>query len=113
MTIKVKTIVRATLAASLLLSGAGCVEQAPSPAPPPHVVYIQSPPPADIVEYQPPPPDGNPFWVWQKGHWRWNGNRYVWMHGHWVQRPPNYTMWVAPHWENRNGGYFFIEGHWQ
>jgi len=44
------------------------VERGPYPAPPPR------------VEYRPAPP-AHPV-VWVRGHWRWNGYRYVWIPGH-------------------------------
>ena len=101
----------------LILTTSACVERVVErPAPPPAqaVVYVQKPPPAEIVEVVPAPPGPANVWVWQKGHWRWDGYNYHWFPGHWVQRPPNVTVWVAPHWEARGGnGFVFVEGTWR
>ncbi len=111
--------VRYAVLASLMfvvLATTGCVvEQPRPPGPPPQaIVRVQAPPPAEIVEVQPPPPSPAEVWVWQRGHWRWNGNQYVWAHGHWAQRPGYAQAWVAPHWEpHPQGGYVFIEGTWR
>jgi hypothetical protein len=59
---------------------AGCVYE-PVPAP---VAY--RPPPPIIVEAPPPPPPEHPYWVWERGHWTWNGYNWVWVHGHYVER---------------------------
>ena len=77
----------------LLASGvgmlAGCVYEPPPP--PPRVVYRQAPavrppPPPIIVEAPPPPPREHPYWVFERGHWRWDGYRWVWIRGHYVER---------------------------
>jgi hypothetical protein len=70
---------------------AGCVyEPAPAPIayrpPPPHVIVQRPPPPPIIVEAPPPPPPEHPYWVWERGHWTWNGYNWVWVHGHYVER---------------------------
>jgi len=44
------------------------VERGPYPAPPPRVEYRPAPPPYPVV--------------WVRGHWHWNGYRYVWIPGH-------------------------------
>ena len=111
LTIKKRRVLGAAVITLSMLT-AGCV-QPYAPQPQPSAIYVQSPPPADVYEVQPPPPDGSPYWVWQKGHWLWNGHRYVWKRGHWVSRPPRYSSWVAPHWVPRGGNWVFVEGHWQ
>jgi len=105
-----KTLLLAA-AASLTALASGCIVEE-HPASPTQVVYVRQQPPADLAEEIPPHPPG-PYWVWQKGHWRWNGHQYYWSHGHWAERPPQYSAWVAPHWDVRSNGYFFIEGHWE
>jgi hypothetical protein len=103
--------------ALIMLALAGCVVEPPPqrPGPPPQaLVRVQAPPPAEVVEVQPPPPGPAEIWVWQRGHWRWNGAQYIWARGHWAERPAYAHEWVAPHWEpHPQGGYIFIEGAWR
>src|ERR1700677_4519957 len=92
------------------LATAGCVErEVVRTGPPPQqgVVVVQQPPPAEMVETAPPPPGPREIWVWQRGHWRWDGYGYHWNPGRWAQRPPRVNAWVAPHWEQRPNGWFF------
>lgn len=71
-------------------------------------------PPPERVETPPPPPPNPSLYVWEKGHWRWNGVTHVWMPGryirlphpgavripgHWIQLPSGQWHFVAPHWE--------------
>jgi len=107
---KYQSLMLLSVCLSVFLSSCTVVEQRPSPA---HAVYVQTPPPNEIIETQIPPPDNSGFWVWQRGHWRWNGFRYFWSAGHWVRRPANYNAWIAPHWEARGNGWIFFEGRWQ
>jgi hypothetical protein len=96
-----------------LLSTTGCVERevvTPAGA----AVIVQRAPPEPLVEVQSSPPGPGELWVWQRGHWRWDGRDYRWMAGRWAERPPHVTEWVAPRWEpHPNGGYVFIEGGWR
>ena len=97
------------------LATTGCVErEVVRTGPPPAAVIVQRPPPAEIVETVSPPPGPREAWVWQRGHWRWDGYDYRWAPGHWVERPAHVTEWVAPHWQQHpNGGWIFIEGTWR
>jgi WXXGXW repeat (2 copies) len=74
-------------------------------------VVIRTAPPNPIVETVPPPPGR--YYVWDPGHWRWNGNRYVWVRGHYVHNPHHGGAWVPGHWVSRPGGWVWIEGHWR
>ncbi|MGC1547211.1 MAG: YXWGXW repeat-containing protein [Rhodanobacter sp.] len=96
---------------------AGCVVEQPvyhHPRPviveQPQVVEViaPQPPPVQIVEEIPPP---RPGYVWARGYWHWNGQRYVVMHGHWEQGRPGYH-YVHPHWEQRNDGWHLHVGVW-
>ena len=77
------------------------------PAPPP---YTRVPPPR--VEHVPPPP-GQRF-IWEPGHWQWNGRQYVWMGGHYVRRGQfrEYApgSWV---WAPRLGRWEWVGAHWR
>ncbi|HYY27032.1 MAG TPA: hypothetical protein VE860_03760 [Chthoniobacterales bacterium] len=74
-------------------------------------VVIRAAPPNPIIETVPPPPGRS--YVWDPGHWRWNGYRYVWIRGHYVRRPHYGGAWVPGHWVSRPGGWVWIEGHWR
>lgn len=105
----------AVVVASALL--AGCY------APRPHVVrttVVEEPGGGmAVVTVAPPPPrmeivpaaPGRQF-VWDPGHWRWNGASYVWIAGHYVARPRTEAVWIAGHWTTRGGGWVWEEGHW-
>jgi hypothetical protein len=75
--------------ATLLL--VGCTEEVAVRPPPPRpaVVVENAPPPGAPappplrVEVQGPRPYAAA--VWHRGHWRWNGRRYVWVPGHWAR----------------------------
>lgn len=77
------------------------------------LVQVSRPPPPPPREEVPPPPGPSEVFVWQSGHWRWNGRDYYWQPGHWQRRPEHVSQWVPPHWDERGGYYFFVEGHWQ
>lgn len=53
-----------------------------------HADYFVVQPP---VRYEPAPVYTPPAQVWQNGHWRWDGYRYVWVEGHWVSRSDDYA----------------------
>ncbi|HWK46550.1 MAG TPA: hypothetical protein VNT30_17650 [Stellaceae bacterium] len=88
---------------------AGCVV-----APPRHVEMVASAPPPP-VRYEAPPPPPGPVerWVWQPGHWRWDGREYAWDPGHYVERPMRNAVWVPHQWVPRGNGWVMVEGHWQ
>ncbi len=72
--------------------------------------YPPVPPPQ--FERPPPPPPG-PRYVWQPGHWRWNGYRYVWFQGSYIHGGPHYAHFVPGHWGNRGGRWVWIPQHWR
>ncbi len=80
--------------------------QPPSPMPYPGV-----PPPR--VEVVPPPPGGR--YVWEPGHWHWNGVAYAWMPGRYVVRHPHYAQYVPGHWRwaPHRGAWVWQPAHWQ
>ncbi|HEV8096681.1 MAG TPA: YXWGXW repeat-containing protein [Burkholderiales bacterium] len=50
--------------------------------------YIVETPMPYGYEVRPARPDAG--YVWQNGHWHWNGYRNVWVAGHWVRAYPDY-----------------------
>ncbi|MBC8996951.1 YXWGXW repeat-containing protein [Pseudomonas sp. N40(2020)] len=72
------------------------------------VVIVQQAPPPMRMEVMPGPRHG---YVWDQGHWRWQGRGYVWMPGHW--QPVRYNAhWKPGHWQARGPNWFWVEGHW-
>jgi hypothetical protein len=60
-----------------------------------------------------PPPPGDPaVYVWQPGHWQWDGHAYDWHPGHYEKRPARSAHWVPAEWIERNGHWEFHRGHW-
>jgi hypothetical protein len=105
-----------SLVAGFALPAAGCVVESHPvrPAPAAVVVTQAPPPPPRAAEYVPPPPPAGPgvVYVWQPGHWRWNGHEYVWFPGQYAERPAHVERWIPPHWDERGGQWFYVEGRW-
>jgi hypothetical protein len=79
------------------------------PPPPPN--YAPVPPPqAEVV-----PPAPGPRVIWEPGHWRWDGVRYVWIGGRYVERRPHYGHYVEGHWRwsPHQGRYVWVAAHWE
>jgi hypothetical protein len=56
------------------------------PAPPPSTASLApNPPPPPETETAPPAP--SPTFVWEPGHWYWNGVQYLWQWSYGAQRP--------------------------
>jgi hypothetical protein len=119
--IVLKNMTRAVLFAVLLISGLASGLPAlaqgypppppPGAVPPPPGVFVPAAPPPLRVEVMPPPP---PYAaIWQPGHWRWDGRRYVWARGRYVRPPRARHEWVAGHWDPGPHGYVWVEGFWR
>ncbi|MBV9106871.1 MAG: YXWGXW repeat-containing protein [Verrucomicrobia bacterium] len=74
-------------------------------------VVVRIAPPPVRVETAPPPPGH--YYVWDPGHWKWDGRRYVWVPGHYIHNPHHYVKWIPGHWVERHGGWYWVEGHWR
>ena len=75
----------------------------------------QEPPPYRPVpelRYEQVPPHREGF-LWEPGHWRWDGHDYHWERGHWIEHRPHYRFYVHGHWERRGPGWFWVEPHWE
>jgi WXXGXW repeat (2 copies) len=76
-------------------------------------VVVARPPPPPRPEPPPPPPPGDPaIFVWQPGHWKWNGHDYAWHPGHYEKRPARAAVWVPAEWVERGGQWVYHPGHW-
>ncbi len=90
--------------ASFLLIGIGSAMAQPPPMP--------AAPPPPRVEVVPGAPGAR--YVWEPGHWHWNGVRYVWIGGHYVMRHPGWGRYVPGHWvwRARFGRWEWEPAHW-
>ncbi len=70
--------------------------------------YPPLPPPR--VERVPPPPGG--AYIWEPGHWQWDGVRYAWEPGHYIARRAEYRRWEPGHWAARGGAWVWVPPHW-
>jgi hypothetical protein len=93
--------------AAVLLIGLGIGTAAAQPPNP----YAAVPPPR--VEVIPAPPGGR--FVWEPGHWHWNGRTYLWAGGRYIRRGPHFHNFVEGHWAwaPRIGRYVWRPAHWQ
>ena len=70
---------------------------------------VDSQPPPEQAEVQPAPRAG---YVWVKGRWEYQNNRWVWQQGTWEQERQGYA-WIDGRWEKQGDRYMWIPGHWQ
>jgi hypothetical protein len=104
-----RTLRSATVAALLAPLGAGSIALLHSTAADAQTVIIApNAPPPPRVEPPPPPRAGS---VWDPGHWRWAGGRYVWAPGHWRPVRAGYR-WVPGHWVAHGPNWRWVGGHW-
>jgi hypothetical protein len=74
------------------------------------VVITTVEPPLPYEEWIPPRP--GPNHIWARGHWGWDGARYVWVPGRHVARPQPGVVWVRSGWVRDGRGYRFVPGGW-
>ncbi len=85
--------------------------------PPPSRVYVQErfvamPPPPPRQEIIVEAPGPRERFVWDPGHYVWDGAGYRWAPGHWIARREGF-VWVPAHWDHAPGGWRFVDGHWR
>jgi hypothetical protein len=94
------------------LAGLGLLGLSACVAPPPAgAAYPPVPPLREEIQIAPPPQPER--YVWQPGHWVWNGYRYDWNAGRWVLRPVRGEHWVHGHWAAEGGRWVWVPPHWQ
>jgi len=72
-------------------------------------IVSSRPPPPPRVVYVPPP---QPGYVWERGYWTLEHDRWVWVEGRWIARYPGYG-WEPSRWvEDPDGHWRLIPGHW-
>jgi len=93
----------ASLASGIALVGAAHAQ--PYAPPPPY-----EPIPAPRYEPEPRPRHG---YLWEPGHWHWNGHRYVWFAGRYVPVRAEYHHFVPGAWVQRGPRWEWIPAHWE
>lgn len=88
------------------------VAQAQMQAYPPTAPALVAPASPPGPEAEIPPPAPSPSYVWEPGHWSWNGVQYLWQPGRYVERPAVSATYVPGHWEQQANGWVWVEGRW-
>jgi len=73
-------------------------------------VKVVTEPPPEQIELVAEVPVGH---AWVKGHWSWDGARFVWVGGHALQIPAGLTAWEPGHWYASGGRWFYANGYWR
>jgi hypothetical protein len=81
------------------------------PAPPPSTASL-APNPPPPPETETPPPAPAPTYVWEPGHWSWNGAQYHWQRGRYIAKPTTTATYIPGHWEQRPEGWLWVGGQW-
>ena len=77
-------------------------------------IIIGVPPPPERIEVIAPPPPHPELFVWDKGHWRWDGHAHFWVAGHYERIPHPGAIRVPGHWEQMpDGRWHFHAPHWE
>jgi len=84
---------------------------AEAPQPLAGVVVVQAAPPAPLVEVVPGRP--GPDFMWVKGYWVVDHNRWVWVQGGWRRPPHAGAVWVEPRWDRHGNEYHYAHGEWR
>ena len=53
-----------------------------------------------------------PSFVWEPGHWYWNGMQYQWQPGRYIAKPTTTATYTPGHWEQRPEGWVWVGGTW-
>lgn len=91
----------AICAVTMALGIGSAAAQPPPPAAPP-------PPRYEVV-----PPHHRHGWVWEPGHWHWNGVRYAWIEGHYVEARPGWGRYEPGRWVWRFNHWAWVPAHWE
>ena len=107
---KSQYIVAAALVGAGLLTG--CAE---TPPPRERIVveerYVARRPPPPVREVIIEAPGPRERFIWDPGHYEWDGYDYHWSPGHWIERRAGH--WVPAEWVETSRGWRFRPDHWQ
>jgi len=93
-------IVRKVLVSALIAAGTIAAVATPTASMAQVEFNLNFGPPAALYEPIPEPRSG---YIWQGGHWNWDGHRHVWNAGNWQASRPGYS-YNAPRWVQSNNG---------
>jgi hypothetical protein len=99
---KIRTAVAGTALGLVILGSAG-IAQARSVE-----VEISTAPPPDRVEVVPP---ARPGYIYERGHYAWDGRAYVWTEGRFIEERPGH-VYTQPMIEHRSEHYYYRSGRW-
>jgi hypothetical protein len=105
-------VVSATALAGAPIALHNEVAQAQIPAYPPATPALVAPAPPPSTQAEIPPPAPSPSYVWEPGHWSWNGVQYLWQPRRYVERPAVSATYTPGHWEQQANGWVWVEGRW-
>ncbi len=95
----------ATGALAICAVATGAAQAQPYGGPPPY-----QPIPEPRYEEAPPPRHG---YMWEPGHWHWDGRQYVWFPGRTVTMRQSYHRYVPGYWAQRGPRWVWIPAHWE
>ena len=84
----------------------------PAPPTPPASPAALAPTPPPPPEVEAPPPAPSPSYVWEPGHWYWNGLQYHWQPGTYIEKPTTTATYKPGHWEERPDGWMWVASQW-
>jgi len=72
-------------------------------------------PPVPELRYEPvpPAPGRQDDYLWQPGHWDWDGGKYAWVEGKWIERHLGFHEFRQGVWERHSDGWEWSSAHWQ
>jgi hypothetical protein len=84
----------------------------PAPPPPSSSTAGLAPNPPPPPEAETPPPAPSPTFVWEPGHWYWNGVQYQWQSGRYIAKPTTTATYTPGQWEQHPEGWLWVGGQW-
>jgi hypothetical protein len=52
-------------------------------------------------------------YMWEPGHWHWDGRGYVWHPGRYIAMRQSYHRYVPGYWAQRGPRWVWIPAHWE
>ena len=69
-------------------------------------IGVAPPPPREEIV-----PAPHPGYIYERGHYTWDGRAYVWSEGRFIEERPGH-IYAPPVVEHRGEHYYFRSGHW-
>ena len=97
---------RVTLAMLTVAAGLSGASAQAQPMPPPY-------PPVPPPRFEAVPALSGRAYVWEPGHWRWDGHAYAWEPGRTIARRARYARFVPGEWVPHRAGWVWMPAHWR